>query len=233
MTLNEEPAGLARMLQVRAWRDAAHEGFGVDARSDYAERFWLPVLGPSALWLLRLLARRLETSANPGGPILLDPTETARALGLGDRTGPRAPFTRTLDRCVAFDMAARRGPGLLEVRTVLPLLPRRHLARLHPGLRAEHEQIDRAGVARCHDRSDDRGLASPAARDEAHPSEEPGPGCPAIDPLRTRCRQLALSLVDLGEDRGTTERQLLRWRFHPSLAREATEWALSQRAPAR
>ena len=46
-----------------------------------------------------------------------------------------------------------------------------------------------------------------------------------FDAMRQRSRQLALSLVELGEDRDATERQLLRWRYHPSLAYESTVWA--------
>ena len=53
---------------------------------------------------------------------------------------------------------------------------------------------------------------------------------PSIDDARRRGRQLALSLVDLGEDEATTERQLIRWRFHPGLARECVRWALAARA---
>jgi hypothetical protein len=48
--------------------------------------------------------------------------------------------------------------------------------------------------------------------------------------MRDRARQLALSLVELGEDGAGTERQLHRWRFHPALASEATAWALDRHA---
>ncbi len=49
-----------------------------------------------------------------------------------------------------------------------------------------------------------------------------------IDQLRQRARVLACSLVDLGESLPEVERQLVRWRVHPALAREAAAWA-SQR----
>jgi hypothetical protein len=48
---------------------------------------------------------------------------------------------------------------------------------------------------------------------------------PEIDRLRRRSRRLALSLLELGEDQEATERQLLRWRFHPSICHESTRWA--------
>ena len=55
---------------------------------------------------------------------------------------------------------------------------------------------------------------------------------PAAEALSKRARRLALSLVELGEDVEATERQLLRWRFHPTLAREATRWAWEHHATA-
>jgi hypothetical protein len=47
----------------------------------------------------------------------------------------------------------------------------------------------------------------------------------AADAVRRRSRQLALSLIELGEDVESTERQLLRWRYHPALAHESAQWA--------
>lgn len=46
--------------------------------------------------------------------------------------------------------------------------------------------------------------------------------------LRRRCRRLALSLVELGEDPESTEHQLTRWDFPPALAAEATAWAIER-----
>jgi hypothetical protein len=34
--------------------------------------------------------------------------------------------------------------------------------------------------------------------------------------------------MELGEDVEAAERQLLRWRYHPTLAREAASWAAEQ-----
>src|SRR3974377_617260 len=48
-----------------AWEDRALEVVGFDPRSLYVETFWLPILGPSAILLLRRLADRLE--AAPSG----------------------------------------------------------------------------------------------------------------------------------------------------------------------
>jgi hypothetical protein len=128
--------------------------------------------------------------------------DTAQALGLGGR-GRNSPFVRALARSCQFELAMVPGPGELAVRRRLPPLTRRQLARLPAALQAEHERWREAEA-----------------------------DVPAAEALSTRARRLALSLVELGEDVEATERQLLRWRFHPTLAREATRWAWEHHATA-
>ena len=142
----------------------------------------------------------IRLEESPEG-IELDVEDTARSLGLGERMSPNAPFARTLKRCVDFDMAEWRGPRLLAVRLRLPPLARRHLRRLPESLQIKHE----------------------AAQQARQPA-------PAAESLRRRGYQLALSLVDLGEDQETTEQQLRIWRFHPALATECAAWAVEERA---
>lgn len=122
--------------------------------------------------------------------------DTARSLGLGDRGGRHSPFLRALHRTVLFELAEPRQDGVLAVRRRVPPLSRRHVARL------------------------------PASLQEAHRRwQEDQLELPHQDEQRRRSRQLALSLLELGEDREATERQLLRWRYHPALAQESTAWA--------
>jgi hypothetical protein len=131
----------------------------------------------------------------------LELDECAKAIGLGRLQGPNAAFPRTLHRACQFGTARLFGGTTFEVRRKLPPLPQRQLARLPEALRAEHAQwVDGA------------------------------PPEPAGDELRDRARRLALSLVELGEDREGTERQLHRWRFEPALAADATTWALDRHA---
>jgi hypothetical protein len=125
--------------------------------------------------------------------------DTSRALGLGDPTRRGSPLFRTLNRLVQFDVARELAPGELQVLRRLPPLSRRQLARLSPALREDHEDW------------------LTGARDTP----------PAEAALR-RGRQLALSLLELGEDADEVERQLLRWRYHPALAREALCWAVDR-----
>ena len=180
-------------LLIRPWADEVIDALGFDPRSNYVEKYWLGVLGPSTTWLLRRLAADLE--ASPAG-FELDLAETAHRLGLGARLGRDAPFVRALTRCVQFGMARHEGHDALGVRRKLPPLNRRQLTRLPPVLQAEHERWQDAERVR-----------------------------PEVDRLRQRSRRLALSLLELGEDLEASERQLLRWRFHPALAREAAAWA--------
>ena len=195
---DRSPAANRPRLRVEPWVDSVIDEVGHDPRSAYVETFWLPVLGPSTTWLLRHLTTRLEES--PEG-IELDVEETARALGLGERLGPNAPFARTIKRCVDFSMAEWRGPMHLAARRRLPPLTRRHLRRLPESLQTRHEALH-----------------------EAHHAD-PGP-----ERLRRHGYKLALSLVDLGEDQRTTEQQLRRWNFHPSLATECAAWAVEEQA---
>ena len=124
-------------LLIRPWADEVIDALGFDPRSNYVEKYWLGVLGPSTTWLLRRLAADLE--ASPAG-FELDLAETAHRLGLGARLGRDAPFVRALTRCVQFGMARHEGHDALGVRRKLPPLNRRQLMRLPPVLQAEHER---------------------------------------------------------------------------------------------
>ena len=186
-------------LVVRPWEDAVIDELGHDPRSAYVERFWLGILGPSATWLLRRLVAGFDTA--PEGYELDLPT-TATELGLGNRSGKHAPFVRSIERCCRFGASELVDAGTLRVRRKLPPLTRVQVERLPDALRAEHQVW----------------------------LERPGGGQPtlALEQVRHRARQLALSLLQLGEDGETTERQLHRWRIHPALAHEATAWAVDR-----
>jgi hypothetical protein len=126
-------------LEIRPWRDPVVDRAGYDPRSSYVEQFWLPVLGPSTIWLLRRFASYLEDC--PSG-LVLETAELARQLGIGDRSGQSSPFNRTLKRCVDFEMARWDSPAL-AVRRHLPPLADRHLRRLPEEMRLRHERLNR------------------------------------------------------------------------------------------
>ncbi len=143
------------------------------------------------------LLRRLVfgLEANPAG-FELPLGDTARCLGLGDKGGRNSPFMRALTRLVQFDLAQPHGDPVLAVRRKVPPLNRRQVMRLPAALQAQHLAMQETDLR-----------------------------TPAVEGLRRRGRQLALSLLELGEDLEAAERQLLRWRYHPALARESAAWA--------
>jgi hypothetical protein len=131
----------------------------------------------------------------------LDPAETARALGLGDRSGRQSPFRRALARCVTFEMGRRQGPTTLAVRRRIPPLPRRHLQRLPVSLQQRHLQW----------------MIPPRS-------------APVLEEARRNAGRLALALLASGHGRPEVELQLVRWQVHPSIAHEAAQWAWAYRA---
>jgi hypothetical protein len=126
------------LLWVERWTgdDRAPGGAVHDLRSAYVETFWLPVLGPSSIMFLRMLASGLETS--PSG-FTLDLNDAARSLGLGHRNGRNGPMVRTVDRCCSFGATRIDNGHQLVVRPHLPTLSPRQLARLPQSLQNRHD----------------------------------------------------------------------------------------------
>jgi hypothetical protein len=143
------------------------------------------------------LMRRLaaELEAQPAG-FELQLADTARSLGLGDKGGKHSPFVRAIGRCMQFELARADGEGAMAVRRKIPPLSRRQVLRLQPGLQEAHLRWQEEELK-----------------------------TPVIEQLRRRSRRLALSLLELGEDLEETERQLMRWKFHPAICRESAAWA--------
>jgi hypothetical protein len=184
------------VLAVRSWIDPVVDALGHDPRSPYVEHFWLPVLGPSATFLVRRLADGIERA--PDG-FDLPLADTARALGLGMKTGRHGPFVRAIHRCCQFGASRLVGDATLEVRRRLPPLSRHQVLRLPPHLSDAHQrwQDEQANQAR--------------------------------GPLMVeRARRLAASLLELGESATETAEQLERWRVDPEVAGAAIEWALTR-----
>jgi hypothetical protein len=128
-----EPAEPER-LTIQPWPDPVIDQVGHDPRSAYVEQFWLGVLGPSTIWLMRRIANRFERA--PEG-FELDPIETGGALGLAARGGPQSPVRKSLDRGCTFGIARLDGPSYL-VRRKLPPLTRRQLQRLPESVQQLH-----------------------------------------------------------------------------------------------
>src|SRR5689334_17729739 len=123
-------------LRVTPWPDPVLDVIGHDPRSWYAETFWLPTLGPTALLLLRHLADRFEL--DPAG-VDLPVADTAAALGLGPRDGNNSPPVKSLGRLQQFELACSDGQTV-AVRRALPPVHRRHVRRLPAALQARHAE---------------------------------------------------------------------------------------------
>ena len=128
-------------IPIMIWPDPVTDAVGHDPRAPYVERFWLPILGPSTVWLLRYLVDELDK--NPKG-LDLCLNEASRALGLARQPLSRhSAFAGALSRTVQFGAAQYFGGGL-AVRRRLPYLPARHVTRLTERLQTEHgEWIER------------------------------------------------------------------------------------------
>lgn len=166
---------------------------GEDPRSAYVETFWLPILGPSTTLLLRRLADDFD--AAPDG-FDIDCASMAREIGLSTRLDRRAPFVRTIERSVKFNMTQLDGE-VLYVRRRLPRLRPSQVERLSDRLRALHESWTL-------DTLDD--------------------GAQRRTEL-VRAAHLARTLLSLDTSPHDTERQLHQWHFHPSIAWHAVQWA--------
>jgi hypothetical protein len=124
-------------IRVKPWPDPVLDVSGHDPRSWYAETFWLPTLGPTALLLLRHLADRFEI--DPTG-VDLPVADTAAALGLGPRDGQHSPLVRSLSRLQQFELACAQNEATIAVRRALPPVHRRHVRRLPADLQARHAE---------------------------------------------------------------------------------------------
>ncbi len=118
------------VTEVRSWRDAVIDQCGFDARDEYVETYWLPVLGPSAVFAARRLADWLDPQ--PAG-VRIELVEFGASLGIGTGTGRHTQINRTLARLVDFGLARISGDQL-EVHTTFPPVPLRLRRRLPPSL---------------------------------------------------------------------------------------------------
>ncbi|HUF98976.1 MAG TPA: hypothetical protein VMM60_12680 [Ilumatobacter sp.] len=135
-----------RVVTIAAWADPIVDVRGHDPRSAYVERYWLAVVGPTALWIMRRFADQFDD--HPDG-FRIDLEHTAVTMGLSFDKGAASPFGRALHRCVMFGLAQPIVDGL-SVRRKLPSVARRHLSRLPDDVQAEHDEWARRTVQLDH-----------------------------------------------------------------------------------
>lgn len=115
-TYNAPP--LPPCLNVTRWPDRTLETLGHSVDSDYVETYWLPVLGPSALLLLRRLGRMAATE----GVVPVNVAALAASLGLSGAAGRHDVLGRAVHRLCRFD-AAKLDDDTLRVRTHMGPVP--------------------------------------------------------------------------------------------------------------
>jgi hypothetical protein len=138
----EHQINASTCVTIRPWIDPVVDTKGHDPRSEYVEKFWLAVIGPTATWIMRRLAA--EFDEQPSG-FRLDLEQTALSMGLSYAKGPTSPFGKALQRCVMFGLAQNLSDGFM-VRRKIPQVAQRHLRRLPAEVQSAHEAFHRLGV---------------------------------------------------------------------------------------
>ena len=123
-------------IRVVPWVDPTEKMVGFPIHHPYVESLWLPVIGPSATWMLRRLGA-WATACPDGVDVAL--VELSGSLGLGWASGRSSTVQRTLRRLVMFGLA--QWTDELAVRTLVPPLSARQLTRLAPGLTRVHDRM--------------------------------------------------------------------------------------------
>ena len=108
-------------VNVRAW-EVDFGGVSFPVQHQYVEMLWLPVIGPSATWMLRRLGASGEKAITP---------VPARSV-CGSRS-------HSMRRLIMFGLAS--WADAFEVATVAPALSERQLARMSPGLVRAHDRM--------------------------------------------------------------------------------------------
>jgi hypothetical protein len=150
-------------IHLVAWDEPGEGPRRFDPRSRYAERFWVPVLGPTATWVLRRFADALD--AEPEG-CLVDLSNVAAGLGLHWSGSQHSPLRRAVARCIHHKTARWSDDGTLAVLRDLPFVARRLLLRLPLPLQAEHRDWV-AGLVAADDGATERRRARLIALDLA------------------------------------------------------------------
>ena len=121
------------VVPVTRWVDPTVDRIGFPVLDPYVELAWLPVIGPSATWMLRRLDSWLP---NPSSRVEIDLSELGQMLGLGSSVSPWSSVQRTMGRLVRFGLAD--WSGVLRVRGSVPPLSSRHLERMPEWVREAH-----------------------------------------------------------------------------------------------
>ncbi|HEX2575243.1 MAG TPA: hypothetical protein VHK88_02770 [Aquihabitans sp.] len=121
-------------IPIRPWPQAAGPRQGTSPQSPYVDHYWMPLLGPTATSLARLLVRIVQqdpsTTHLPVGQL-------AASLGLDGRDAGRT-VDAALERLRQEGITAVTESGVVLIGNVLPYLSPSQEARLPDGVQADH-----------------------------------------------------------------------------------------------
>lgn len=103
----------------------------------YVERFWLPLIGPTSLLLLRHVHRGFDD--HPRG-FRSSRRFLAKSLGIGAGLGQSAPLQRSLNRLHNFGLLKKLDDQIFEVDALIPLVEPFRVDKLPPRLQEEHDR---------------------------------------------------------------------------------------------
>ena len=106
--------------------------------SQYVQEVWLPLVGPAAFIVWRILA---ELVGGARGGVITSLEEIAESTGLGSAAGNQTGVARCLRRMARFGLAWCQTGDLVVVRCSLPPVAGRFLALLPPTVRERHTQL--------------------------------------------------------------------------------------------
>jgi len=110
--------------------------------SEYVETFWLPILGPTTVAMLRIFGRMYQPiagiTATPSTLVPLRPL--AKSLGVGDRLGRNGALMRSLGRLGDFGIMHQTAETQFTLAPYLPNLRPAQVAKLPDHIQAIHPQ---------------------------------------------------------------------------------------------
>lgn len=88
-------------LIIRPWPDKILDKLGYDPCSEYVEKYWLPIIGPTTLLLLRNVSKKLKTY----NQVQISLYELGPSLGLTHKGGKNSPLWKSILRANRFKLA--------------------------------------------------------------------------------------------------------------------------------
>lgn len=113
--------------------DAVSSFFAYDP---YIERFWQPILGPTATGLLNVLCLEALNNRDSFNISIL---ELSRRTGTGARSGSSSPVMKQLTRLANMGLLAQSSENEYEISPQVPVLSPRCLSRLNPNEFQHHD----------------------------------------------------------------------------------------------